>query len=83
VQTDSELAVTRFGSGGGFSNIYPVPSYQSKAVNGYLSNHQPPTTNHLTPHTLPLMIRELGPGAVSTTEMVEDFLMSALWEIIL
>jgi tripeptidyl-peptidase-1 len=42
VQTDSEVAVTRFGSGGGFSNIYPIPSYQSKAVNGYLTNHKPP-----------------------------------------
>jgi tripeptidyl-peptidase-1 len=27
VETDSEVAVTRFGSGGGFSNICPIPSY--------------------------------------------------------
>jgi tripeptidyl-peptidase-1 len=42
VNTDSEVAVTRFGSGGGFSNIYPIPSYQSNAVNTYLTQHTPP-----------------------------------------
>jgi tripeptidyl-peptidase-1 len=41
VQTDSEVAVIKFGSGGGLSNIYPIPSYQSKAVNEYLTNHKP------------------------------------------
>jgi hypothetical protein len=46
VQTDSEVAVTRFGSGGGFSNIYAIPSYQSNAVNGYLTNHKPPYTSY-------------------------------------
>jgi tripeptidyl-peptidase I len=40
--TDAEVAVTRFGSGGGFSNIYPIPSYQSDAVNGYITNTPPP-----------------------------------------
>lgn len=39
--TDSEVAVSRFGSGGGFSNIYPVPSYQSEAVTAYLTNSPP------------------------------------------
>ena len=38
---DEEVAVTRFPSGGGFSNIYPRPSYQSNAVNNYLTNHNP------------------------------------------
>lgn len=42
VNTDSEVAVTRFGSGGGFSNIYKIPSYQSAAVNTYLTQHTPP-----------------------------------------
>lgn len=42
VKTDSEVAVTRFPSGGGFSNIYPIPSYQSSAVNTYLTQHTPP-----------------------------------------
>lgn len=32
---DVETAVTRFPSGGGFSNIYPRPSYQDAAVNTY------------------------------------------------
>jgi tripeptidyl-peptidase-1 len=41
-KTDAEVAVTRFGSGGGFSNIYCIPSYQSVAVNGYLTNTPPP-----------------------------------------
>jgi tripeptidyl-peptidase-1 len=46
LQTDSEVAVTRFGSGGGFSNIYPVPYYYSKSVNGYLINLKPPYTSY-------------------------------------
>ena len=32
---DQETAVTRFPSGGGFSNIYAIPSYQSAAVAAY------------------------------------------------
>lgn len=48
---DQEVAVTRFPSGGGFSNIYPIPDYQSSAVSGYFNNHNPPypyysTTNN-------------------------------------
>jgi len=39
--SDQETAVTRFGSGGGFSNIYPIPSYQSTAVSSYLTNAPP------------------------------------------
>lgn len=39
---DAEVAVARFGSGGGFSNIYPIPSYQSRAVNEYITNTPPP-----------------------------------------
>ncbi|KAH7354976.1 putative alkaline serine protease AorO [Rhexocercosporidium sp. MPI-PUGE-AT-0058] len=42
VKTDAETAVTRFGSGGGFSNIYPRPAYQSAAVSAYLANTPPP-----------------------------------------
>jgi tripeptidyl-peptidase-1 len=41
MNTDAEVAVTRFGSGGGFSNICPIPSYQSKAVSTYLTQHTP------------------------------------------
>ncbi|KAK3075448.1 hypothetical protein LTR53_001233 [Teratosphaeriaceae sp. CCFEE 6253] len=36
-----EVAVTRFPSGGGFSNIYPIPSYQASAVAGCFRNHNP------------------------------------------
>ena len=30
-----------FSSAGGFSNFYPVPSYQTDAVKNYLDNHVP------------------------------------------
>jgi len=32
-------------SGGGFSNIFPMPSYQASAVKSFLTNHPPPYTN--------------------------------------
>ena len=35
-QGDNEVAVTRFPSGGGFSNIYPIPSYQKNHIATYL-----------------------------------------------
>src|SRR6267154_3132204 len=31
-------------SGGGFSNIFPMPPYQEEAVCGYLKHHPPPYT---------------------------------------
>ncbi len=46
VQTDAETAVTRFGSGGGFSNIYPMPDYQKTAVQAYLTNSPPPYASY-------------------------------------
>ena len=33
--------MTRFPSGGGFSNIYPIPDYQAEAVSNYLTNYNP------------------------------------------
>ncbi|CAD0100445.1 unnamed protein product, partial [Aureobasidium mustum] len=33
---EPEVAVSRFGSGAGFSNYFPMPSYQTNAVDGYL-----------------------------------------------
>lgn len=42
VTKDEETAVTRFPSGGGFSNIYAIPDYQSTAVSDYLTNFPPP-----------------------------------------
>ncbi|KAI5366002.1 putative peptidase S53, activation domain, Sedolisin domain, peptidase S8/S53 domain superfamily [Septoria linicola] len=32
-------------SGGGFSNVFPLPSYQSAAVKSYFKNHLPPYTS--------------------------------------
>ena len=31
-------------SGGGFSNVFPLPSYQKSAVTSYFTNHNPPYT---------------------------------------
>lgn len=39
---DGERAVDRFGSGGGFSDIFVAPDYQKAAVSNYLKNYAPP-----------------------------------------
>ncbi|KAL8832256.1 MAG: hypothetical protein Q9191_000388 [Dirinaria sp. TL-2023a] len=39
---DQEVAVTRFPSGGGFSNLYPIPNYQASAVANYFATSNPP-----------------------------------------
>ena len=46
VNADAETAVTRFASGAGFSNIYPMPSYQQAAVQAYLTNSPPPYASY-------------------------------------
>ncbi|ATY65820.1 alkaline serine protease [Cordyceps militaris] len=38
---DSEIAAVSFGSGGGFSNLFPTPPWQKKAVSTYLTQHDP------------------------------------------
>ncbi|KAL7905061.1 peptidase S8/S53 domain-containing protein [Trichoderma velutinum] len=38
---DQETAVTSFSSGGGFSNIWTIPSYQASAVASYFASHDP------------------------------------------
>jgi tripeptidyl-peptidase-1 len=38
---DREVATYAFFSGGGFSNLFPLPSYQSSAVAGYYAHHDP------------------------------------------
>ncbi|KAI1796864.1 subtilisin-like protein [Ganoderma leucocontextum] len=38
---DPEVATTTFASGGGFSNVFPRPSWQDKQVADYLSQHGP------------------------------------------
>lgn len=35
---EPEVAVSRFGSGAGFSNYFPAPSYQKKTVNAYIKS---------------------------------------------
>lgn len=46
VNADAEVATTRFGSGGGFSNIYPIPSYQSSAVANFFATAPPPYASY-------------------------------------
>jgi tripeptidyl-peptidase-1 len=41
VNKDEEVAVSRFPSGGGFSNIYAQPRYQNDALTAYFSTHDP------------------------------------------
>ncbi|KAH6612278.1 peptidase S8/S53 domain-containing protein [Chaetomium sp. MPI-SDFR-AT-0129] len=36
-----EVASVRFGSGGGFSNYFPLPSYQASAIASYFASHDP------------------------------------------
>ncbi|KAK5130674.1 hypothetical protein LTR08_001835 [Meristemomyces frigidus] len=44
--TQPEMACeTVIYSGGGFSNVFPMPSYQSSAVKGFFQNHLPPYTS--------------------------------------
>ncbi|KHN98389.1 Peptidase S8/S53, subtilisin/kexin/sedolisin [Metarhizium album ARSEF 1941] len=38
---DAESATERFGSGGGFSNIWTAPDYQKTAVSAFFSSHDP------------------------------------------
>ncbi|KAH8897175.1 putative alkaline serine protease AorO [Thozetella sp. PMI_491] len=38
---DEEVATTSFGSGGGFSNLYPTPDYQAQAVDDYFNLYAP------------------------------------------
>ncbi|CCG82492.1 Protease S8 tripeptidyl peptidase I [Taphrina deformans PYCC 5710] len=45
-KTDAEVAVTRFPSGGGFSNIYPRPSYQDSTLSSYFANSNPPYNSY-------------------------------------
>ncbi|KAF3764746.1 subtilisin-like protein [Cryphonectria parasitica EP155] len=39
--SDGESATTDFGSGGGFSNVFPLPSYQSTAVGKFMEKYAP------------------------------------------
>ena len=48
---DEEVAVSRFPSGGGFSNIYAQPSYQKSALSAYFSKHDPGYKSYSTKGT--------------------------------
>jgi tripeptidyl-peptidase-1 len=39
--TTREIASYKFHSGGGFSNLFPLPSYQTAAVTQYYTHHDP------------------------------------------
>ncbi|MCJ1484230.1 hypothetical protein MMC06_004398 [Schaereria dolodes] len=42
VTAPEEACETVIFSGGGFSNVFPLPSYQAAAVKGFFANHPPP-----------------------------------------
>ncbi|KAG8534297.1 uncharacterized protein KY384_001141 [Bacidia gigantensis] len=44
VTAPEEACETVIYSGGGFSNVFPIPSYQSSVVATYFKNHKPPYT---------------------------------------
>ena len=44
VTAPEEACETVIFSGGGFSNVFPLPSYQSGAVKSFFANHPPPYT---------------------------------------
>lgn len=48
VLTDSETAVTRFPSGGGFSNVFAIPSYQTSFVSNYFEVADVPYPSYAT-----------------------------------
>ncbi len=43
-----EVATTRFSSGGGFSNVFTTPKWQSNAVGNYLLRHNPNYFSYIT-----------------------------------
>ena len=45
VTAPEEACETVIFSGGGFSNVFPMPSYQSAAVKAFFANHPPPYTS--------------------------------------
>lgn len=61
VAVDAEIATDRFPSGGGFSNIYPIPDYQSEAVGNYLEFYNTYPTYSIKYKNQPT-VKEAGPG---------------------
>lgn len=60
-------------SGGGFSNIYPIPDYQKKALDTYFTQHNPPqksycklaTDDPSNPYALPNLTALAGESCAS------------------
>ena len=50
-QPDAKNALNDYYSGGGFSNVFEVPSYQQSAVQGYLTNYTPPYNSSIYNNT--------------------------------
>lgn len=48
---DQETAVRSFGSGGGFSNVWPLPSYQKAAMANYYKHYAPSYNSSLYNNT--------------------------------
>jgi len=48
VLTDSETAVTRFPSGGGFSNVFAIPDYQASFVSTFFATADVPYPSYAT-----------------------------------
>ncbi|KAJ3496822.1 hypothetical protein NLG97_g2374 [Lecanicillium saksenae] len=45
---DPEAAADGYASGGGFSNIFPIPDWQAKSISTYLKDHPPPYPSYST-----------------------------------
>ena len=74
VNKDQEVAVIRFPSGGGFSNVYPTPSYQANAVATYFATRNPPY-----PYYSSVNNNSFTRIAVSTTVWAVDMPISLLY----
>lgn len=61
VAIDAEVATNRFPSGGGFSNIYPQPDYQTSAVEKFLEFYNTYPTYSIQYKREPT-VAEAGPG---------------------
>ncbi|KAK3386302.1 peptidase S8/S53 domain-containing protein [Sordaria brevicollis] len=65
----TEIATTNFPSGGGFSNVFPLPSYQLSAVSTYLSRVTPQLnfTSYSLPYPLPNNFTISNNDSITTT----------------
>ncbi|KAH8762741.1 peptidase S8/S53 domain-containing protein [Hyaloscypha sp. PMI_1271] len=61
-----------YSSGGGFSNIYPIPDYQAKAVATYFDKHSPPYQYYsaLSPDSSEMCTGQFVPGGSATDNRI-------------